>query len=187
MVIGFGAWMAAAAAGDGAAAVHDPAHPVAVGVRMGAWTGPYTSPALGGHLKLKPHRSFGVEAFADHTLRIADGIARHDHVIGFSLYTPVLVGSRRAYLSPTAGACVDFRVDTPVAERRPSSADILFGVHAGGMAEVAVGDGFSLEATADAFVYWGNQLDTAAWATTASPGLHPTAVAQLLASVNYAF
>lgn len=166
-------------------AVHDPAHPMALGTRIGAWTGPYSSPALGGHIKLKPTRALGFEGFMDHTLRLADGIARHDHIIGFSIYTPLLVGAERWFLSPTGGACVDFRVDTPFRERGPSNSDILFGVHGGAMVELAVGRGWSLETNAQAYVYWGNAIATDAWSASASTGLHPTAVLHLAGSINY--
>ncbi len=166
--------------------VHDPSHPVALGSRIEAWTGPYTSPALGGHIKLKPHESFGVEGFMDHTLQLAGGIARHDHVIGFSLYTPAILGDHRWFLSPTLGACVDFRADTPFQDRGPSNADILFGTHAGAMLELAVGEGWSVELDGQGFVYWGNQIATDSWSATASNRLHATAVFQSVASINYA-
>jgi len=165
--------------------VHDPTHPIALGSRLGAWTGPYTSPALGGHLKLKPTEVVGFEGFMDHMLRLSDGIARHDHVIGFSMYTPALLGDHRWFLSPTVGACVDFRVDTPFRERGPSNTDILFGVHGGGMVELAVGQGWSLEINGQLFRYWGNQIATDSWSATASNQLHGTSVFQSVASINY--
>jgi hypothetical protein len=165
--------------------LHDPAHPIAFGSRAGAWAGAYTAPLVGGHVKLKPTRGLGFEGFADHTLRLSDGVARHDHVIGFSAYTPKLLGSDVAFLSPTVGACVDFRVDTPTTERRPSSTDILFGLHAGLMGEVALSEGFSVESNLDAFVYWGNGLGREGWASTTSPSLRREGFGMLTVSLNY--
>ncbi len=165
--------------------VHDPSRPLALGSRIGGWTGPYTSPALGGHAKVKPHEAFGVEGFWDNTLRMNEGIARHDHVLGFSLYTPALIGDHRWFLSPTLGACFDVRVDTPYVERGPSNTDILIGAHTGAMLELAVGQGWSLELDGQGFVYWGNQIATDSWSATASNRLHPTAVFQSVASINY--
>jgi len=167
--------------------VHDPARPVAVGARLGAWTGPYQAPALGGHLKLRPTDGLGIEGFADHTLALQGApvdLARHDHVIGFSVYTPALLGTERWYVSPTVGSCVTFRVHTPLGQRLPSNTDVLFGVHAGGQVEAAVAPRVSVQAQLQGFVYVGNQLSTDDWTLDASPGLHGSTVLQGIGSVN---
>lgn len=182
----YGVWVLGLAGTASASEVHDPSHPIALGSRAGVWTGPYSAPALGGHIKIKPSRAIGLEGFADHTLMFDSGIARHDHVIGFSVYTPKILGNDMAFLSPTLGTCVDFRVDTPVgAERLPSNTDVLFGTHAGLLGEVAVGRGWSLEATATGFLYIGNASGTADWTAGASNKLHASGVGQFLGSVNY--
>ena len=165
--------------------VHDPQRPFKLGSRAGVWTGPYSAPALGGHIKIAASEAVGLEGFADHTLRIASGVARHDHVIGFSAYTPKLLGSETWYVSPTIGACVDFRIDSPLGDRAPSNTDVLFGTHAGGMAEVAIGRGWSQETTVTGFVYVGNETGTGDWTASSSNKLHASAVAQVLASLNY--
>lgn len=170
-------------AAHAAPAVHDPQRPLAIGSRAGVWTGPYTSPALGGHVKLRASRLVGLEGFADHTLRVASGTARHDHVLGFSAYTPLL-GTERWFVSPTLGSCVDFRVDTPLTARVPGRTDVLFGAHTGAMAEVALGGGWSLETTATAFAYVGNSAGSADWTDAPSRGLRVSAVGQVLGSVN---
>jgi len=175
----------ALAADLGSIDVHDPSRPLAVGTRMGAWTGPYTAPALGGHVKLRASDAVGLTGFADHTLRIEQGIARHDHVIGFSAWSPALIGTDAWYLSPTVGACVDFRIDSPVAgQRTPANHDVLFGAHAGLTTEVALAPRLSAEANAQAFAYVGNAMATGDWTASSSPGLHPSAVVQLLGSLN---
>ncbi|MEZ4318075.1 MAG: hypothetical protein R3F61_11245 [Myxococcota bacterium] len=165
--------------------VHTPQRPIKLGSRAGVWTGPYSAPAVGGHIKLAPSNGVGLEGFADHTLRVGQGVARHDHVIGFSAFAPALLGTERWYVSPTIGSCVDFRIDSPLADRTPSSSDVLFGVHGGGMAEVALGRGWSLETTATAFLYVGNETGVGDWTASASNKLHSSAVAQVLGSLNY--
>ncbi|MCB9675088.1 MAG: hypothetical protein H6737_08220 [Alphaproteobacteria bacterium] len=165
--------------------VHDPQRPFKLGSRAGAWTGPYSAPAVGGHIKIAASEAVGLEGFMDHTLVVASGVARHDHVIGFSAYTPKLLGNEWSYISPTIGACVDFRVDTPFADRLPSNTDVLFGAHAGAMAEMALGRGWSLELDALAFAYVGNAIGTGDWTAGASNKLHTSAVGQFLGSINY--
>jgi hypothetical protein len=165
--------------------VHDLSRPVALGSRMGAWAGPYTAPAVGGQIKLRASRWVGLTGFADHTLRVDRGLARHDHVIGFSAYTPRLLGADSWYVSPTVGACVDFRIDSPVGgSRLPANHDVLFGAHGGLTAEVALAPRWSAEVNAQGFAYVGNQQSTTDWTASASPGLHPSAVVQLLGSLN---
>lgn len=177
--------MVALAGGEPSLDVHDPSRPVALGSRLGAWTGPYQAPALGGQIKLRASEGLGLTGFADHTLAFADGFARHDHVIGFSVWTPALLGTEAAYLSPSAGACVDFRADSPVAgQRLPTQTDVLFGVHAGLTGEVALAPRLSAEANAQAFAYVGNRAGASGWAASSSPGLHGSTVLQLVAGLN---
>jgi len=164
--------------------VHDPARPVALGARLGAWSGPYQAPALGGHIKLRPTNGLGIEGFADHTLSVRTDLARHDHVIGFSLYAPALVGTERWYLAPSVGSCVTFRVDTPLGRRLPSNTDVLWGVHAGGMFEVALTERLSAQAQVQGFAYVGNQLATDDWSLDARPGLSWSTVVQGIGSLN---
>ncbi len=179
------------AADPGSIDVHDPKRPIAIGTRAGVWTGPYSAPAVGGHIKIAASEKVGLEGFADHTLLVRDAVARHDHILGFHAYTPALIGNERWFLSPTIGACVDFRIDSPIGDRAtrpPSTTDVLFGAHAGGIAEVALGRGWSLESTATGFLYMGNASGTApdgSWTGSVSNQLKTSAVAQVLGSVNY--
>ncbi|MBX2799201.1 MAG: hypothetical protein KTR31_16120 [Myxococcales bacterium] len=165
--------------------VHDPKRPIALGSRAGVWTGPYSAPAVGGHITLRASRWLGLVGFADHTLLVRDATARHDHILGFSAYTPKLLGGRRWYVSPTLGACVDFRMDTPLAGRVPSATDVLFGTHAGVAAEAAIGRGWSVRATAQGFLYVGNSESGDGWSVGTLQTLRPSGVAQLLAGLSY--
>lgn len=177
-------WLALSPARAEPPPVHDPARPLALGNRAGVWSGPYNAPSLGGHVKVRASRALGLTGFSDNTLRIRDGVARHDHVLGFAAYTPLL-GSDRAYVSPTIGSCVDFRLDSPLTERLTRKTDVLFGTHAGLTGEVALGRGWSLEANAMATAYFGNSRGGADWTAHASPGIHTTFAGQLLAGLNY--
>jgi len=164
--------------------VHDPERPVALGARLGAWAGPYRAPALGGHIQLRTSDGIGLQGFADHTLAVQGDLARHDHVIGFSVYTPALIGRDSWYLSPTVGSCVTFRVDTPLGQRLPSNTDVLFGMHAGLQVEAALAPRVSVQGQVQGFAYVGNRMATDDWLLDARPGLHLSGVVQGIGSLN---
>ena len=164
--------------------VHDPERPIALGSRAGMWMGPYQGPLVGGHLKLRASPVLGLDGFADNALAIRNGVARHDHIIGFSAYTPALIGNDAWYLSPTLGACVDFRMTTPL-ERTPGNSDVLFGAHGGAMFEAALGRGWSFQSTATLYGYVGNDSDIDQWTASSSNRLHVSAVGQVLAGLNF--
>jgi len=165
--------------------VYQTQRPIKLGARVGVWSGDYSSPAIGGHIKIAASERVGLQGFADHASRKLGGVVRHDNVVGFNAHTPVLIGSQSWFLSPTLGACVDFRVDEPLSERLPSNADILFGVNAGAMGEFALGRGWSLESTATGYLYVGNGSGTSGWTAGASNKLQTSAVVQVLGSLNY--
>lgn len=166
--------------------VHDTRHPIAFGVRTGAWAGPYQAPLVGGHIKVRAAKWIGFNGFWDNAAMIKGSQVRHDHVIGFNGYFPKLIGGRRAYLSPTLGSCVDFRITTPLDDRLPSSNDVLFGVHGGLAGEVAIWHRLTFEASAEAFAYLGNQTGVNDWSATSSNTYSTSVVGQLVAGINYA-
>ena len=178
--------MAAALAGRGDVVhVHDTRHPLGIGVRTGAWMGPYQAPLIGGHIKVRPAKWIGFNGFADHTLMLKGQQARHDHVIGFNGYFPNLIGGKRAYISPTLGSCVDFRITTPLKDRLPSHNSVLFGVHGGLTGEIALWHRLTFEASAEAFAYLGNNAKSEDWNTTSNT-YQTSAVGQVIAGLSYA-
>ena len=172
-----------------ARAGYSPEHPVALGTRTALWQAGYSAPGLGGHIKFQPKHKFGVEGFWNSFARPIDAVLRHDHVIGFHLYSP-LIGNTRRSLSPTFGTCVDFRYASPIGEKKgqaPTAADIRFGVHAGLMAEAYLWGGFAIEASASAFGYWGNDAGVDGWSAVADNRLNFSPVGQFSAGLNYYF
>jgi hypothetical protein len=164
-----------------------PNHPIALGSRASGWVGDYSAPGIGGHLKIRPFEWIGVEAFADNFALKSEDTFRHDHVIGFSLYLPSLIGNNSFFVSPTLGSCVDFRFEHPLEGDRPAARDILFGVHAGVMAEWFVWQGFALEANATVYGYLGHDTGTERWTSRISNHLEVSWNGLFLASVNYWF
>ena len=183
---------AAAEASDGAAAARSHRvgwsrqHPVALGVRGGVWMGEWAAPGIGGHIKVRPFKRFGIELFADNYLMVEHKTAWHNHVIGFSLYTPI-VARERWNLSPTLGMCADFAFATPVGRQASGLADIRFGVHGGALFEVFVGHGFSVQAQATLYAYFGNYGQQEGWSAFGSDQLSVRPVGQLTAAASYYF
>lgn len=170
-------------AAGGARDTWSPKHPLSVGSRMGVWSNGYTAPGLGGHAKVRPWRYAGIEGFWDNFVALQDDVLLHDHVIGFSLFSP-LVGNERAYIGPSAGLCVDFRFADPLGTEAPTASDVQFGAHAGLMSELYIRSGVSVELTALGTRYLGNGATSDGWTASASNTLSWTGAMQGMASVN---
>lgn len=162
-------------------------HPVAVGTRTAGWVGAYSAPGLGGQIKIRPVEWAGVSLFSDNFIRPQDDAIRRDHVIGFSLFAPAVLGNEKHYIAPALGACVDFRYVHPLEDDAPSVADVLFGAHLGAMAEVWMYKGLSLEMNAAVYEYVGHDTGLSGWSATVSRDLTFSTVGQLTASANYYF
>jgi hypothetical protein len=162
-------------------------HPIAIGARASGWFGGYNAPGVGGHLQMRPFEWVGVETFADSFAMGSAEAVRHDHVIGFGLYFPTLIGTRSFFVSPALGTCVDFRFQHDLASDRPAARDILFGIHAGAMAELYVWHGFAVELSAKAYAYIGHDSGHDRWTTRISNNLELTWQGQLLGGINYYF
>jgi hypothetical protein len=158
-------------------------HPWAIGVRAAAWRAGYTAPGLGGQIQYRPLARLGVEAFGNSFALPRDGRLLHDHVVGFHVFAPV-IGGERWLLAPEAGLCVDFRFQTDLVDKGPSSSDIRFGAHAGLLAEVRLTSQFSAGLRGTAFGYWGNDAGVDGWTSSASTGLSFDPVGQLTATFN---
>lgn len=163
--------------------VWSPRHPVALGLRGLVWAGEYTAPGIGGHLRIRPWKRFGVELFADHTMQHQDPSWLHDNVIGFHTFFPLLKATR-FYIAPTVGACVDFRV---LAGPGPDVTDVRFAPHAGLQAEVHLIDGVALEVGGTFYAYLGNDVAKSGWTGSTSSRLQFTPTGQATVAVNYAF
>lgn len=164
------ATLAAEAAPGGArsTAGWDPAHPVQIGANLGAWAGQHAAPGVGGDLSLRPTAGFGLDLFWNSFASVQQPWLWHDHVIGFSLFAPSLLGSEGWFLAPTFGSCVDFRFQSPMAAGAPRASDVGFGVHGGGMLELHLGGPVSLEVESMATLYLDNGAMAEEWRVTAS-------------------
>ena len=165
-------------AGGRATAGWEAAHPVQLGGNVGFWQSDYAAPGIGGDLSVRPVAALGVDLFWNSFANVEDVWLWHDHVIGFSLFAPSLLGSERFFLSPTFGSCVDFRFQSPLTDNAPKASDLAFGTHAGGMLEVRLGGPVSLEAEAMATIYWDNGVTAEAWRLSPSEGLLARGVVQ---------
>ena len=168
---------------DGSRDTWSKEHPLSVGSRLGMWRNGYTAPGFGGHAKVRPVRYLGVEGFWDNFVAFNDDVLLHDHIIGFSIFSPLL-GNERGFLGPTAGLCVDFRFADPMGTEAPTASDVQFGAHAGLMSEIYIRSGISLELTAMGTRYLGNGATSEGWTASASNTLSWTGAMQGTASVN---
>ncbi len=157
--------------------------PVSIGARGGVWGSDYTAGGVGGHLKIRPHRYLGWEGYADNFLRLSNDLALHDHVLGFSFFSP-LVGNARWFVGPSAGLCVDFRFADPLGTEAPTASDVLFGAHGGAMAEVYLVRSLSLELAGTVTRYVGNDVQVDGWTARAGNGLSGSTAGQVMAAVN---
>lgn len=155
----------------------------ALGTRTGVWTGPYTAPGLGGDLELTILDALGVDLFSDNFAMIGPTL-RHDHVIGFSLFAPTLLATSDFFVSPTFGACVDFRFEH--ADDAPSSSSVLFGVHAGARAKAFVLYDFAFHVSAEGYLYFGNPGERSGWTVRPTDGLGAFPAVVVTAGVAYA-
>lgn len=165
-----------------------PDHPVALGSRTAAWVGAYGAPSIGGHIKIRPVEWIGVEAFSDNFVWMQSESLRRDHVIGFSVYAPSLLGDEKRFIAPMLGASLDFRFANDVEGEREADDDILAGAHVGLMAEVFLFKGLSLELTGHLAGYVGQQASLDHWADDgAGHELAFATVGQATATANYYF
>jgi hypothetical protein len=164
-----------------------PDHPVAVGTRTAAWVGAYGAPSVGGHVKIRPVEWIGVEAFSDNFIWVQGDSLRRDHIIGFSIYAPSLLGDEKRFIAPMLGTSLDFRFANDLDVQDSNGDDVLFGAHVGLMAEVFVFKGLSLELTGQVAGYMGQHTDLGHWNDHSDSALAFATVGQATASANYYF
>ena len=125
-------------------------------------TGSYHAGGVGGRLRWEPFDFLGVEAYLEAT--IVDwpgGGFRHDYPNGFNVYVPIRFDDLR--LRPYLGFCDILSFVEPEQEGAPRADDVLFGVHGGLGAELAVHRMWSVFADAQANVYMGHDRTAEGW------------------------
>lgn len=160
--------------------------PVAIGGYALGWQGSYGAAGLGGNLRLEPFEHLGVDLFAEHLMVETPSGYRHDHPIGFDAYVPVRV-SQTVRLRPLLGTCAvgSFLISTD--PEAPGASDVLFGLHAGLGAELALADQLSAFAIGKAVGWMGHDRAVAGWSGQVGNELVPFAVGQIDLGVSLHF
>jgi hypothetical protein len=130
--------------------------PFAISGYLLGWAGSYDAAGVGGRLRweILPHR-LGMDLFGEALIVNWPGAFRHDHPVGFNVYVPFDLGSR-VRLRPLFGMCAVFSFVDPPGLAGPSTADVLFGIHAGVGIEVIVVGSLTWFLDAQAFWYLGH-------------------------------
>lgn len=142
--------------------------PWAVGVYGTGWEGAYGAGGIGGRLRWEFFQGgLGVEVFGESAIVETPAKLRHDHNVGFNLYTPFRL-SDSWRIRPLLGFCATFsfvELDDPAAS---GADDILFGLHGGLGVEWALSSWFSVFLDVQAVGYAGHDRPLGSW--TASLG-----------------
>lgn len=161
-----------------AASAADPFdQPVAIGGYALGWQGSYGAAGLGGDLRLEPFERLGVDLFAEHLLVETPSGYRHDHPIGFDAYVPIDV-SPTVRLRPLLGACAVGSFVASSDPDAPGASDVLFGLHAGLGAELALADQLSAFAVGKAVGWVGHDRSVQGWSGQVGNELVPFGVGQ---------
>lgn len=125
--------------------------------------GDYTSLGGGVRARWEPFDRLGVEAYTEHLwVNVEDG-ARHDHPVGFNLYSPFRLTPWLRF-RPLFGFCAVFSFYDPERQGVDGTQDIHFGVHGGGGLELALGRFVSLFADVQGVLYFGHEGYVGGWA-----------------------
>lgn len=155
----------------------------AITAYLSSWAGDYASIGVGGRVRYEPLDWFGIDLFGEAYVVDWPGAFRHDYPIGFNLYTPfeITEGFR---LRPLFGFCAVFSFIEPAEEGGPRADDVLFGIHAGGGAELELSSHWSLFFDAQAFVYFGHDRTTQGWTGAVGEEIDVSTIAQMSLGVQ---
>lgn len=152
--------------------------PVALGGYAAGWGGSYGAAGVGGKLRLEPVAHLGVDLFAEHYAVGTPVGFRHDHPIGFDLYTPIgLPADLR--LRPLLGMCVVGSFIASKVSDAPGADDVLVGSHVGLGLEVPVAAKVSAFLDGKAVGWLGHDRAVQGWTGSVDSRLSPFAVAQV--------
>lgn len=139
--------------------------------------GAYRAGGGGARARWEPFDRLGVEVYSEHLwVRDPDG-RRHDHPIGFNLYSPFRVHPN-VRLRPLFGFCAVFSFLHPTQGDSARVDDVHFGVHAGGGVEVALGRFWSLFADVRVTSYFGHGRSYGGWSAHVGDSIDAWFVAQ---------
>ena len=141
------------------------------------WSGAYGGAGVGGRLRVEPWRFLGVDLFSEHLLVTSPTGLRHDHPIGFHLYTPVRL-SEVVQLRPLLGMCVVFSAIEPEQRHAPRADDVLVGAHLGAGLDLSLHSRLSFFAEAKAVAWMGHDRSVQGWTGAVGNQVQPFLVAQ---------
>lgn len=147
-----------------------------VGAYATGWAGAYGAYGVGGRVRVEPLSWLGVDLFGEAFMVTAPNGIRHDHPIGFNLYTPFEFG--RVRVRPLLGMCVVLSFIEPTEPQAPRADDVLVGAHAGAGVEVALHDRLSFFAEAKAVVWAGHDRTIQGWTGAVGNEVQPFVVGQ---------
>lgn len=164
-----------------AVAAHHSASPFdrtfGLGVYATGWAGAYGAGGLGGRVRVEPWTRLGIDLFGEAYLVTTPSGIRHDHPIGFNLYSPFRFGSV-VRLRPLLGMCVVASFIGPSTPNAPRADDVLFGAHLGGALDLALHDRLSFFAEAKGVVWLGHDRTVQGWTGAVGGEVVPFVIAQ---------
>lgn len=160
--------------------------PFAMAAYATGWEGTYGGAGLGGRLRWEMFPRLGLEVFGEALLVQSTAGLRHDHPIGFNLFVPFRFGERFR-LRPLLGLCAVLSFIDSSQPNAPGANDVLLGVHAGVGAEVALSEGISLFAEAQAVAWAGHDRAVQGWTGAVGNELKPFVVGQAFTGLSLHF
>lgn len=140
------------------------------------WAGAYGAAGVGARIRVEPLSWLGIDLFGEALVVESPSGLRHDHPIGFNLYTPFTFGRFR--VRPLLGMCVTFSFIEPTQAGAPRADDVLFGAHAGVGLEFALMSRLSIFLEGKGVVWAGHDRSVAGWTGAVDNEVKPFPVAQ---------
>ena len=151
--------------------------PFGFGAYATGWAGAYGAGGVGARIRVQPWSRLGIDLFGEaYVVSTAFGI-RHDHPIGFNLYSPFRFGSV-VQLRPFIGTCVVASFIEPTESQAPRADDVLFGVHAGAGLDFALSRWVSRFVEGKAIAWMGHDRTVQGWTGALGNQIQPFVVGQ---------
>jgi len=141
------------------------------------WGGAYGGAGVGGRLRIEPWKFVGADFFSEHLIVSSPSGLRHDHPVGFHLYTPIRL-SQRVRLRPFIGMCVVASFIEPTEPRAPRADDVLVGAQLGAGIDLALHSRLTFFAEAKGVTWMGHDRSVQGWTGAVSNQVTPFVVAQ---------
>ena len=154
-----------------------------IGAYGTGWAGAYGAAGVGGRLRVEVTDWLGVDLFGESLAVQSPTGFRHDHPIGFNVYSPFSFGRFR--VRPLLGMCVTFSFIEPAQATAPRADDVLFGAHLGAGVEYAFFKHLSAFAEAKGVVWFGHDRSVAGWTGAVGNEVTPFPVAQAQVGLTY--